>query len=69
MKCRAEYAHVINANAKSNTFVTSHIVSASNIEVFTFKVDIGVDPHLGIISFVYPNHTHDVILELVVVNI
>jgi len=68
MKCRAEYAHVITSNAQSNTSVTIHLVSAFNIEVFTFKFDIGVYPHKGIISFVYPN-PNDVILELVVVNI
>jgi len=45
MKCRAEYAHVITFNAQSNTSVTIHLVYALNIEVFTFKVDIGVDPH------------------------
>ena len=45
MKCRAEYAHVIKSNAQSNRYVTIHLVSAFNIEVFTFKVDIGVDPH------------------------
>jgi len=69
MKCRAQYAHVIKSNAQSNTSVTIHLVSAFNIEVFTIKVDIVVDPHLGIINFVYQNHTNDVILELVVVNI
>jgi len=36
--------YVINSNAQSNTSVTIHRVSASNIEVFTFEVDIGVDP-------------------------
>ena len=45
MKCRAEYAHVIKSNAQRSTSVTIYIVSAFNIEVFTFKVDIGVDPH------------------------
>ena len=45
MNCRTEYAHVIKYNAQSNTSVTIHIVCAFNIEVFTFKVDIGVDPH------------------------
>ena len=45
MKCRAQYAHVIKSNAQSNTSVTIHLVSAFNIEVFTIKVDIGVDPH------------------------
>ena len=46
MKCRAEYAHVIKSNEQStsNTSVTVHLVSASNIAVFTFKFDIGVDP-------------------------
>jgi len=69
MKYWAEYAHGIKYNAQSNTSVAIHLVSAFNIEVYSFKVDIGVDPHYGIISFVYPNHTNDVILELVVVNI
>jgi len=69
MKCRAEYAYVIKYNAQSNTSVAIHLVSAFNIEVFSFKVEIGVDPHYGIICFVYPNHINDVILERVVVNI
>jgi len=60
--------YVINSNAQSNTSVTIHRVSASNIEVFTFEVDIGVDSRLRIISFVYPNRTNDVILELVVTS-
>ena len=45
MKCRAEYAYVIKFNAQSNTSVTIHLVSAISIEVFTFKVDIGVGSH------------------------
>jgi len=45
MKCIAAYAYVISFNAESNTSVTIHLVSAINIEVFTFKVDIGVGPH------------------------
>ena len=60
MKCRAEYAHVIKSNVQSNTSVTIHFVSASNIKVFTFEVDIPVDHRKGIISFVNPNHTNDV---------
>jgi len=51
-------------NTQSNTSVTIHSVSASNIDVFTLEVDIVVD-RLGTISFLKPNHTHDVILELV----
>jgi len=44
MKCRAEYAHVIISNAQSNTSVTIHLVSASNIDVFFIVVGIDVDP-------------------------
>ena len=69
MTCRASYAHVIKSNAQSNTSVTIHLVSGFNIEVFTFEVDIGVDTRFRLISFVYRNHTNDVILELVVVDI
>ena len=47
MKCRAEYAHVIKSNAQSNTSVTIHLVSASNIDVFSIVVDIDVDPRYG----------------------
>jgi len=43
MKCRAENAYVMKYNAQSNTSVI-HLGSASNIEVFTFEVDIGLDP-------------------------
>jgi len=50
MKCRAEYAHVIKSNAQSSTSVTIHLVAASNIEVLTFEIDIGMDPSLWIIS-------------------
>ena len=44
MKCRAEYDHVIKYNAQSNTSVTIHLVSVSNIDVFSIEVDIDVDP-------------------------
>jgi len=46
-----------------------HRVSASNIDVFTLEGDIVVDPCLEIISFLWPNHTLDVVLELVVFDI
>jgi len=45
MKCRAKYARVIKFNPQSNMSVTIHLVSAFNIEVFTFKVYIAADPH------------------------
>jgi len=50
---------------QSNLSVTIHSVSASSIDVFTIEVDIVVDHPLGTISFLKPNHTNDVILELV----
>jgi len=60
---------VIISNAQSYTSVTIHRVSASNIDVLRLEVDIGMDPRLGIISFLLPNQTNDEILELVVVDI
>ena len=64
MKCRTENVYVMTLNAESNTSVSIHRVSASNMYVFTREVNTGVDPPLGIIIFV--NHTNAVILELVV---
>jgi len=69
MQCRAEYGHVKKSNVQSYTSVTIHRVSASNTDVFTLEVDIVVDPCSGIISFLQPNHTSDVIIKLVVVDI
>ena len=68
MKCRAVNGHVKKSNVQSNTSITNHRVSASNIDVFTLKVDIA-DPCSGIISLLQPNHTSGVILQLVVVDI
>jgi len=50
---------------QSNTSVTIHSVSVSSIDVFTLEVDIVVDFRLGTISFLKPNQTNDVILELI----
>jgi len=69
MKCRAEYGHVKKSKVQCNTSVTIHRVSASNIYVFTLEVDIVVDPCSRIISFLEPNQTSDVILEMIVVEI